>query len=52
MGDPCGDWVNIEDDADLESMYKLSTIAEQKIIKIQAEFEPIQCAPVETINMK
>ena len=28
MGDPCGDWVNIENDLDLESMYRVSEIAE------------------------
>ena len=34
MGDPTGDWIQIEDDFELESMYKVSLIAEQKIIKI------------------
>ena len=42
VSDPTGDWIQLEDDVDLESMYKVSMIAEQKIIKIQAEFVPIQ----------
>ena len=42
VSDPTGDWIQLEDDFDLESMYKVSMIAEQKIIKIQAEFVPIR----------
>ena len=41
MSDPVGDWINIDDDCDLESMYRVANIAEQKIIKVQAEFIPV-----------
>ena len=50
MGDPCGDWVNIENDLDLESMYRVSELAEQKIIKIQAEFESKQSLVAPTVQ--
>ena len=50
VSDPTGDWIQLEDDIDLESMYKVSKIAEQKIIKIQAEFVPIRIElPTETL---
>jgi hypothetical protein len=38
LADPCGDWVSVEDDEDLRTVYKLVKIAEQKIIKIHADF--------------
>ena len=37
--DPCGDWVTIENDVDVENIYSLARLAEQKIIKLSADFE-------------
>ena len=42
MSDPTGDWIHIEESSDLECMYRVARLAEQKIIKIQAEFEPVR----------
>ena len=37
--DPCGDWITIENDVDLQNIYELAKLTEQKIIKVNAEFE-------------
>ena len=39
VADPCADWITLENDIDIENIYTLATIAEQKIIKINAEFD-------------
>lgn len=37
--DPCGDQVTLECDTDIENIYSLAKLTEQKIVKINADFE-------------
>ena len=39
VADPCGDWVTIENDIDIENIYRLACLTEQKIVKVNAEFD-------------